>query len=240
MSSIATTSLKEILKTQRSKNKTIWQMEAKSVVEHSKCDVNISLPMLGVKAFIGEKNRFSMNYNHKKRVMGGFQHDELIGSRIKEIERVMERLGIEDVPVSSLTILFRDEELKETIKNICQFKHLREDEHSYVAKFVSEPCDGDDDRKKFEKFAVNKHLIKKNGFKYYTLNLKHLINLSQLNTRTYPDRVPIADCNKNRYIDKIANPYMLASKLKDVWGEYGITKHFKKGKEDKLVLVKVS
>lgn len=237
-SSIATESLREILKTMNTDNNKIWAITAVSSMEDMKDRKDLSIPQFGVKVYKGVKNKFSICYNYeKKNKKTHLQHDEITNIGKKKILGLLDVLNLIDVPVSDFTLLIESHELTETLIRYCGFKKkLNENSVNYIAKFVAEQCDGEHDRKKLESFEVNRMLLSQtNKFKHFVMNLKYLAEYGQHKS----NGLRIINIAKNKYIET-DNPYILAKTLKSIWGKYGMTKHFKKDKEDKLVLMKVS
>lgn len=151
-----------------------------------------------------------------------------------KILNILDANDFEDIPIQEITVCIEDKDLGKIAQDVgCERVHPKDTE--FYATFISEPCDSEADRERIIEHPVNKNLIENNHFKYSILNLKSLINKSQIFTLPKRKHRYIITCGKT--FPSLHSPLLVAQRLKMHLGEYGLMKYYNQGKEDKLMLV---
>jgi len=154
----------------------------------------------------------------------------------KKISEKMEEHRIEDMPIQKLTIEFESDTLAEEAIS-WGFKQINENDTTFIATFIAEKCHGVD-ADELKKHEINNELIKYHGFQHRVLNLKKLINKSQVLGLPTKNQKNIVEWNGNEINYEISPP-VVTRFFKTIFDNYAITKVYSISSENKLILVRV-
>lgn len=229
--SMTTTSLREILKMFSADDEAhkIFRLKA-GASKQEEMDPYMEDDEYGVVGYLDRgSDTFDIDYQLRFDEKGN-PTNPIDNSGVNDIERYMDRLGIEDAPVDYMELLINDSEIGE-ITDV--------DEEIFQATLVSDPCDGEADKEKVKEHSLNESLIKDCGFKYRVLNCRKLIDRRQVLTKKRTQQEPLILWRGETAVS-LNSPIKLAQKLREHFEPYQLLKKFGADEEDVLRLMEVS
>jgi len=232
VASLTTNSLKEILQLfpyeDENSKFCITKLRARASKGEKDTPI-IEDPALGIVGYLDKRiDVFNMDYVTKYDGNGKIRNP-IDRVAIDKIMTNMHRLGLEDAAVEEVHIMIKDRELG---------KVAGVEEELFSMILISDPVDGDLDRKKVLEHPVNKELVKQSGFKYRILHCKRLIDRRQELTKPKSQQRPYIQWEGDTFYSLRTDP-SIVQKVRDYFKPYHLIKVYGAGQEDTLVLLDV-
>lgn len=187
-------------------------------------------PSLGITGYLDKrKDAFYMDYNATFDDDGKIKNP-INRAAINKIISDLGKLGLEDAAVDEVQLMINDKTLGAVAGN---------NEELFSMILVSDPVDGDMDRKKVQEHQVNKDLVKQSGFKYRILHCKRLIDRKQELTKSKHQQSPFIEWEGDTFYSLRTQPSVV-QKVKEYFKPYSLMKVYGAGQEDTLILLDVS
>lgn len=187
---------------------------------------------IGVRAWMSSSgSRFKMDYSLSTDAMG-MPMNPLTDRRISKIHDRLTATELADAAVTEVSVLFYDESLGDMAGTVGNKWHMT---------FESQAADGDRDRSQIDAHQENVPLIEEEGFKYYLLNLRRLVDYRQMVNQSRTERRPQFIWEGETF-DGIHNELDHDIRQLDTGGylgKYGFVKRYGKDRGDTLVLLGV-
>lgn len=230
---ITTNSLREILKLfpMQGKKYTYAITRLKAIASNMQADKPlVDDEDYGIVGYIDRRtDSFNMDYRLKFDAEGNALNP-LDKAGIKRVEEAMRKVAIEDAAVERVKVLIRDPKIGQLAGVPEELFHMT---------LVSDPVDGDLDKKMVMEHEVNYTLIKEYGFKYRILHTRKLIDRRSELTLSASELISkYIILWTGQTIYSLKSPVKVAQHLKDThFGEYKLIKVYGAGTEDTLVLL---
>lgn len=187
-------------------------------------------PSLGITGYLDKrKDAFYMDYNATFDDNGKIENP-INREAIRKIISNLGKLGLEDAATEEVQLMIKDKDLGKATGSI---------EDLFSLTLISDPVDGDMDKKKVQEHQVNKDLVKQSGFKYRILHCKRLIDRKQELTKSKHEQQPFIRWEGDTFYSLRSQPSVV-QKVKEYFQPYSLIKVYGAGQEDTLVLLDVS